>query len=89
MKARSKTHLGGDIDAAKGWTVTGWVGTVDAQKSIDAETNVIPVLAWGCFPIQLSDPKSQQSSASRPCSSDCPSSLAWRSSYRSGSRTRL
>jgi hypothetical protein len=46
-KARKKTHLGGDVDAAKGWEVTGWVGTVDAQKSIDEETNVIPVLAWG------------------------------------------
>ena len=43
--ARKRTRISGDVDATRGWTVTGWVGTVDAQKSIDEETNVIPVLA--------------------------------------------
>ena len=37
----------GVVDVAEGWEITGWVGTVDEQKSIDEETNVVPVLAWG------------------------------------------
>jgi hypothetical protein len=45
--ATKTTQLTGVVDEARGWTVTGWVGTVDEQKSIDEETNVIPVLAWG------------------------------------------
>ncbi len=46
-KARKTKRLNGAVDEDNGWTVAGWVGTVDAQKSIDEETNVIPVLAWG------------------------------------------
>ena len=46
-KAKNKQKISGDIDAANRWVVTGWVGTVDEQKSIDEETNIIPVLAWG------------------------------------------
>jgi hypothetical protein len=41
------TRLTGDVDKDQGWVVKGWVGTVDEQKNIDEETNVIPVLAWG------------------------------------------
>jgi hypothetical protein len=46
-KALKKKRLSGTVDAGKGWTVSGWVGTVDTQKSITEETNIIPVLAWG------------------------------------------
>jgi hypothetical protein len=45
--AKKSNTLSGVVDAAQGWTITGWVGTVDEQKSIDEETNVVPVLAWG------------------------------------------
>lgn len=44
---KKKTRLDGTVSTSEGWEVTGWVGTVDEQKSIDEETNVIPVLAWG------------------------------------------
>ena len=44
---KKRNRLGGTVDQERGWAVTGWVGTVDEQKSIDEETNVIPVLAWG------------------------------------------
>ncbi|MGA8417973.1 MAG: ATP-binding protein [Candidatus Dormiibacterota bacterium] len=47
LNATKKRQISGIISAAQGWTVTGWVGTVDEQKSIDDETNVIPVLARG------------------------------------------
>lgn len=44
----TKTNtLTGLVDAPRGWRISGWVGTVDEQKSIDEETNVVPVLAWG------------------------------------------
>lgn len=39
--------ISGVVDVAEGWEITGWVGTVNEQKSIDEETNVVPVLAWG------------------------------------------
>lgn len=45
--AKKANRLSGVVDAAEGWEITGWVGTVDEQKSIDEETNVVPVLAWG------------------------------------------
>ena len=45
--ARKATQLDGRVTPEQPWTVTGWVGTVDEQKSIDEETNIIPVLAWG------------------------------------------
>ena len=45
--AKKTTHLSGEVSAQQGWNATGWVGTVDEQKSIDDETNVIPVLARG------------------------------------------
>ncbi len=46
-KALKKKRLSGTVDAGQGWTVSGWVGTVDTQKSITEETNIVPVLAWG------------------------------------------
>ena len=45
--AKKRHKLTGTVDLDNGWIVTGWVGTVDEQKSIEEETNVIPVLAWG------------------------------------------
>jgi hypothetical protein len=42
-----KNSIEGVIDKEKGWTISGWVATVDEQKHITEETNVIPVLAWG------------------------------------------
>jgi hypothetical protein len=47
VNAADKKRLTGDVDTNQGWIVKGWVGTVDEQKSIDEETNIIPVLAWG------------------------------------------
>jgi hypothetical protein len=46
--AKKKTRLSGAVDAAKGWAVSGWVGTFDEQKSMKAEEglNSIPILAW-------------------------------------------
>jgi hypothetical protein len=44
-KALKKKRLSGTVDAGQGWTVSGWVGTVDTQKSITEETNIVPVLA--------------------------------------------
>lgn len=44
--ADSKT-LDGAADAAKGWTVTGWIGTVREHKQLDDEQNSLPVLAHG------------------------------------------
>src|SRR5215212_5669429 len=35
------------IDPALGWTATGWIGTIDEQKSIDEDNNTIAVLARG------------------------------------------
>lgn len=45
--ATKSEHITGTVSETGGWTVTGWVGTVDEQKSIDDETNVVPVLARG------------------------------------------
>jgi hypothetical protein len=39
--------LSGDVDADKGWRISGWVGTVDEQKRMPEDANVLPVLAWG------------------------------------------
>jgi hypothetical protein len=45
--ARKTTRVDGTVSPDHPWKVTGWVGTVDEQKHIDEETNIIPVLAWG------------------------------------------
>lgn len=45
--AKKKETITGSVSATQGWTVTGWVGTVDEQRNIDDETNVVPVLARG------------------------------------------
>ena len=47
VNATKKEKLTGLVSASQRWTVTGWVGTVDEQKNIDDETNVIPVMARG------------------------------------------
>lgn len=39
--------IDGDVDIAKGYRVTGWVGTIDEQKNIEEGNNTIVVLAWG------------------------------------------
>ncbi len=44
---RKNTSVDGVVDAAKGWTAGGWIGTVDEQKSIDEENNAIVVFARG------------------------------------------
>jgi hypothetical protein len=44
---KKANRLSGEVQPERGWNLTGWVGTVDEQKSIDEETNVIPVLARG------------------------------------------
>ena len=40
-------NIDGTVDAAKGYRVTGWVGTFDEQKSIEEGNNTIVILAWG------------------------------------------
>ena len=45
--AKKKEAISGEVSAPRGWTVTGWVGTVDEQRNIDDETNVVPILARG------------------------------------------
>lgn len=47
--ANAKKHetLDGTIDAGKGYLVTGWVGTLDVQKSVEEGHNTIVVLARG------------------------------------------
>jgi hypothetical protein len=47
--ANAKKHepIDGTIDAKKGYRVTGWVGTLDAQKSVEEGHNTIVVLARG------------------------------------------
>ena len=47
VNAKKKEKLTGSVSTSRGWTVTGWVGTVDEQRNIDDETNVVPVLARG------------------------------------------
>lgn len=45
--ARRKNHISGTVNRAKGYEVTGWVGTFDEQKSIEAGNNSVVILAWG------------------------------------------
>lgn len=45
--AKQKVRLDGVIDKAKGFSVTGWVGTVDERKSIEDVNNTVVLLAWG------------------------------------------
>ena len=47
VNAKKKESITGLVSATQGWAVTGWVGTVDEQRNIDDETNVVPVLARG------------------------------------------
>jgi Histidine kinase-, DNA gyrase B-, and HSP90-like ATPase len=46
-KASKTTRVPGLVNVGEGWSVTGWVGTVDEQRHINEEMNVVPVLAWG------------------------------------------
>jgi hypothetical protein len=39
--------LSGVVDKRNGYTISGWVGTFDEQKSIEEGTNTIVVQAWG------------------------------------------
>jgi hypothetical protein len=39
--------LNGVADAARGWMVSGWIGTVREHKQLDDEQNSLPVLAHG------------------------------------------
>ena len=41
------TKLSGTVDATQGWTVKGWVGTVDQQKHIDEDSNIIAGVGLG------------------------------------------
>jgi hypothetical protein len=45
--AKRKKRLNGVVDEEKGYTVKGWVGTVDEQKSITEDMNVVPIFARG------------------------------------------
>jgi hypothetical protein len=45
--AKKTTKLDGMIDGAKGYNITGWVGTFDEQQSIEEGNNSIVILAWG------------------------------------------
>jgi hypothetical protein len=45
---KKRSHaLSAEVDPGNGWTVTGWIGTVDEQKSLGGEANVLPILTWG------------------------------------------
>ena len=45
--AKRKERLDGTVDEDAGYTVSGWVGTFDEQKSIEDENNAVSILAWG------------------------------------------
>jgi hypothetical protein len=45
--AEKKVKLDNVVDADLGYSVTGWVGTLDEQKSVDEGNNTIVLLAWG------------------------------------------
>ena len=45
--ARKHERIDGTVDAGKGYRVTGWVGTLDAQKSVEEGHNTIVILARG------------------------------------------
>jgi hypothetical protein len=46
-KAKRKNRIAGLIDEDTGLVVTGWVGTLDEQKSIDEQNNTVVLHAWG------------------------------------------
>ena len=46
-RAQEKRTISGTVDAAKGWEVTGWIGTVDEHRSLEEGNNVVVLLAWG------------------------------------------
>ncbi|MBV9484838.1 MAG: hypothetical protein JO246_02150, partial [Frankiaceae bacterium] len=47
VNAEKKLTLSGVVDKEKGWTVQGWVGTVDEVRGLDEEDNRIVLMAWG------------------------------------------
>jgi hypothetical protein len=46
-KSKRQTTLDGLLDAEKNYSISGWVGTFDEQKSIEEGNNTIVILAWG------------------------------------------
>lgn len=47
QNVRKHFEVSETVDSALGWTATGWIGTIDEQKSIDEDNNTIAVLARG------------------------------------------
>lgn len=45
--AKRTNRIGGTVDEDVGLVVTGWVGTLDEQRSIDEQNNTVVLLAWG------------------------------------------
>lgn len=45
--AKRTATIDGKVDAAKGWEISGWIGTFDEQQSIEDEHNALSILAWG------------------------------------------
>ena len=45
--AKQKNRIDGTVDGVRNLRVTGWVGTLDEQKSIDELNNTVVLLAWG------------------------------------------
>lgn len=44
---RNTFEVSGDVDQKLGYTINGWIGTVDEQRSIDEENNAIVIFAHG------------------------------------------
>lgn len=47
VNAEKKVQLDNVVDADLGYRVTGWVGTLDEQKSVEEGNNTIVLQAWG------------------------------------------
>lgn len=47
VNAKRVGRIDGVVNAQQGWTVTGWVGTVDSRRGLDEDVNRLIVLAWG------------------------------------------
>jgi hypothetical protein len=45
--AQQTRRLPGVVDAEAGWHATGWVGTIDEQRSLEEGNDVVVLLAWG------------------------------------------
>lgn len=45
--SKRQTTLSGLLDAENNYSLSGWVGTFDEQKSIEEGNNTIVILAWG------------------------------------------